>query len=167
MATSQTTQTETKTTNALLHGRPVTVTFPWHLFNIIKMYFISPTYVSYISILSSSSTAASQTNILSTSSTSLIPTPANKSFLTQGTALISASLSHTRAKMSSHQYSPQRRDAVFCNNSKTLSWHGTLLRPAQSCQRIYTGLPSPPCGISISWLVCRILPTYLFLYRAV
>lgn len=115
VAVNQTTETEIKITNAILHSRPVTVTSSWLLFNIIKIHFISPTYFCYTSILHSPSTATSQTNRLSIPSITLIPTSANRSLLTP----VSALLGHTQAKLPSHGSSLQRRDAVFCNNSST------------------------------------------------
>lgn len=139
VAVNQTTETEIKITNAILRSRPITVTSSWLLFNVIKIYFISPTCFSYISILHSPSTATSQTNIMSLPSITLIPTPANKSLLTLGTLVLSL-LSHTQAKLPSHRSSLQRRDAVFCNNGSTRRQPGpwgshcfVLPRAANAC----------------------------------
>lgn len=162
VAVHQTTETEIKITNAILHSRPVTVTSSWLLFNIIKIYFVSPTYFCYTSILHSPSTATSQTNRLSIPSITLIPTPANRSLLTP----VSALLGHTQAKLPSHRSSLQRRDAVFCNNSLTRRQPDpgevTVLSCPELLMHVYW-LLSLPCGISISLHVCQILSMLLFL----
>lgn len=104
--------------------------------DITKIYFVFPTHVSYTSILHIPSTAAWLTNTLSIPSITLIQSPANKSLLPTGAALISALLSRTQAKLPSHRPSLLRRDIILqqqLDMKPTWTLGKSLLRPAQSC----------------------------------
>jgi len=152
-------------TNAILHSRPVTVTFSWLLFDIIKIYF------PYSCVLCKHPTQPCHSGIPNQHTAHPLHN-LSPSLLTLGTAPIPALLSHAQTKLSSHSSPLQSRERPL--HFATAVRDEASPDPGEvtvwSCPELLMHaywLLSLPCGISISLHVCQILSVLLFLCCAV